>query len=208
MYAVVKTGGKQYKVAENDVIKVERLSGEAGDTITLNEILMLVDGDKVTIGTPQVDGAAVSAEILEQSRAKKIVIFKKRRRQTYRRKAGHKQLITVLRVTDILASGAKPKAKKATPKKAAPKTETAAPAAEAAPMLYDSRPDNADDLKKINGVGPKLEQTLNELGFYTFEQVANWTSDNVAYVDARLTFKGRIERDDWIGKAKELAAAK
>ena len=208
MYAVVKTGGKQYKVAENDVIKVERLGGEAGDTITLEEVLMVANGDDVTVGTPQVDGASVAAEILEQARSKKIVVFKKRRRQTYRRKAGHRQYQTVLRVTDILTGGAKPAAKKkAAPKKEAPEAEAPA-AAEEAPMTYDSRPDNADDLKKINGVGPKLEETLNGLGFYTFEQIAAWTPENVAYVDARLSFKGRIERDNWIEKAKELAAEK
>ncbi|MEO0850937.1 MAG: NADH-quinone oxidoreductase subunit E, partial [Pseudomonadota bacterium] len=83
-----------------------------------------------------------------------------------------------------------------------------ASAAETAPMTYEARPDNADDLKLISGVGPKLEETLNDLGFYTFEQIAGWTPENVAYVDARLKFKGRIERDDWITKAKDLAAQK
>ncbi|MGV6801955.1 MAG: 50S ribosomal protein L21 [bacterium] len=209
MYAVVKTGGKQYKVAKDDVIKVERLSGDAGDTITLDEVLMVGDGANVTIGSPVVSGASVAAEILGQDRTKKIVVFKKRRRQTYRRTAGHRQHITVLRVTDILTGGAKPKkaAAKAA-KKAAPKKAESAPAKEVkeeAPKLYDTAPENKDDLKQIKGVGPKLEQTLNELGIYTFEQIAAWTPENIAYVDERLSFKGRIERDDWIGKAKELA---
>lgn len=206
MYAVIKTGGKQYRVAKNDVIKVERLTGDDGDQVTLDEVLMVGDGADVTVGSPLVSGASVSAEILEQARAKKIIVFKKRRRQNYRRKKGHRQHQTVLRVTDILTGGAK--AKKAAPKKDAEPKATEAPATEAAPMTYDARPDNADDLKQINGVGPKLEGTLNELGFYTFEQIAAWTPENVAYVDARLSFKGRIERDNWIEKAKELAAAK
>ncbi|MEL6111166.1 MAG: 50S ribosomal protein L21 [Pseudomonadota bacterium] len=215
MYAVVKTGGKQYRVAKDDIIKVEKLAGDDGETVVLDEVLMVANGGDVTVGAPLVDGASVAAEILEQGRAKKIIVFKKRRRQNYRRKKGHRQHLTVLRVTDILTGGAKPSAVKKTAKPApaesaaapAPAAEVA-PAAETAPMTYEARPDNADDLKLISGVGPKLEETLNDLGFYTFEQIAGWTPENVAYVDARLKFKGRIERDDWITKAKDLAAQK
>lgn len=97
MFAVIKTGGKQYKVAKNDVITVEKLPAEAGATITLDEVLMV--GDK--IGTPVVSGAAVTAEVVEQTRGDKIIVFKKKRRQTYRRKNGHRQDLTVLRITDI-----------------------------------------------------------------------------------------------------------
>lgn len=221
MYAVVKTGGKQYRVAKDDIIKVEKLEGADGDQVVLGDVLMVANGGDVTVGAPLVDGASVSAQILEQTRADKIVIFKKRRRQNYRRKKGHRQHLTVLKVTDILTGGAKPSKvaakpapKKEAPKKEAPKKEAAptpAPAAEvteAAPKQYDSAPAQVDDLKLINGVGPKLEETLNELGIYTFEQIADWNAENVAYVDARLKFKGRIERDDWISKAKVLAKEK
>ena len=217
MYAVVKTGGKQYRVAKDDIFRVEKLAGEDGENLVLDEVLMVGDGDNVTVGAPLVDGASVSVEILEQMRDKKITIFKKRRRQNYRRKKGHRQYLTVLKVTDILTGGAKPKAakkavKKAEPTKEAPKAApkpapAPAPAAaseESAPQQYDTRPDKVDDLKLINGVGPKLEETLNDLGIYTFAQVAAWTPENVAFVDNRLKFKGRIVRDDWIGKAKEL----
>ena len=118
MYAVVKTGGKQYRVSKNDILQVERLAGDAGDVVTLDEVLMLADGSNVTVGAPMIDGASVAAEILEQKRDKKIIVFKKRRRQNYRRKAGHRQHLTILKVTDILTDGAKPKpaAKKAAPK--------------------------------------------------------------------------------------------
>ncbi|MEO0392439.1 MAG: 50S ribosomal protein L21 [Pseudomonadota bacterium] len=101
MYAVLKTGGKQYRVAKGDVIKVEKLDGEAGGKITLDEILMVGEGDKTTVGSPLVKGAKVTAEILGQDRAAKIIVFKKKRRQNYRRKKGHRQDITVLRITDI-----------------------------------------------------------------------------------------------------------
>jgi large subunit ribosomal protein L21 len=118
MFAVIKTGGKQYKVAKDDVIKVERLAGEAGDTVSLNQVLAVAGDDgALTVGAPLVEGAVVSATLLEQARADKIVVFKKKRRQNYRRKAGHRQDLTVLRITDIAAKGAK----KAAPKKAAKK---------------------------------------------------------------------------------------
>lgn len=97
MFAVIKTGGKQYKVAKNDVIVVEKLPGEAGSTITLDEVLMV--GDQ--IGAPVVAGAAVTATVVEQTRGDKVIVFKKKRRQTYRRKNGHRQDLTVLRITDI-----------------------------------------------------------------------------------------------------------
>lgn len=128
MYAVIRTGGKQYKVAKNDVIAVERLAGEAGDVIALDEVLLLGDGAKATIGTPLVGGACVAAEVLEQGQADKVLVFKKKRRHNYRRKRGHRQDITVLRVTDILTDGKRPEPGA----KAAPKAK-AAPAAEKKP---------------------------------------------------------------------------
>ncbi len=103
MFAVVKTGGKQYRVEEGNVIKVEKLAGEAGDKVTFEDILMAGEGATVTVGSPFVTGAKVTAEILEQTRADKIIVFKKKRRQNYRRKKGHRQHQTVLRVTGISA---------------------------------------------------------------------------------------------------------
>jgi large subunit ribosomal protein L21 len=148
MYAVIRTGGKQYKVAKNDVIAVERLAGEAGDVIALDQVLLLGDGAAATIGSPLVGGACVAAEVLQQAQADKVLIFKKKRRHNYRRKKGHRQQVTVLRVTDILTDGkrpepgakaaprpkAEPKAaaeKKPAAKKAAAKKKAAAPKAPA-----------------------------------------------------------------------------
>lgn len=101
MFAVIRTGGKQYRVAKDDVIAVERLDGEPGSTIDFAEVLMVADGAAVSAGAPLLEGASVSATIVEQSRAAKIIVFKKKRRQNYRRKKGHRQHQTVLRVTDI-----------------------------------------------------------------------------------------------------------
>lgn len=206
MYAVVKTGGKQYRVSKDDILKVERLPGDAGDVITLDDILMVGEGKNVTLGEPRVAGAAVAAEILEQGRGPKITVFKKRRRQNYRRKKGHRQLLTVLKVTDILTDGAKPKpaAKKAA-KKTAPKAEAEkAEPKKAAPKKAASA-DTADDLKKLSGVGPVLEKKLNEAGVTSFAQIAAWKKKDIEEMDEKLDFKGRIEREDWVAQAKELA---
>jgi large subunit ribosomal protein L21 len=128
MYAVVKTGGKQFRVTGGDVIKVEKLAGEAGETVTLGEVLML-GGDTPEIGAPTVAGASVAAEILEQARDKKVIVFKKRRRQNYRRKKGHRQEMTVLRIDEILTGGAKPSGKKdAKPMKVVDETSAVSPA--------------------------------------------------------------------------------
>ena len=101
-YAVVKTGGKQFRVTAGDVINVEKLAGEAGDKVTLDKVLM-VGGDKVKVGAPLIEGATVEAEIVEQTRAPKIIVFKKRRRQNYRRKKGHRQEMTTLKISSINA---------------------------------------------------------------------------------------------------------
>jgi large subunit ribosomal protein L21 len=214
MYAVVKTGGKQYRVAKDDVIKVEKLDGAAGDVIALDEVLMLADGDKVTIGAPRIDGASVAAEILEQARAKKVIIFKKRRRQNYRRKKGHRQHLTVLRVTDILTGGAKPKAaKKSAPKKAAakaetPKKETAKKATPKAAAKAAPKADFIDDVSLISGVGPVLKKKLAEFGVSSLKDIAAMKKADVEKMDEALNLRGRAERDEWVEQAKELIAGK
>lgn len=131
MYAVIKTGGKQYKVAKNDVILVERLPGEAGAAIELDEVLLVGDDKGQTVGAPLVEGAHVAASVLEQARGDKIIVFKKKRRQNYRRRAGHRQDLTALRITDIVTGGKKKSARAAEPKaeetKAAPKAQETKP---------------------------------------------------------------------------------
>ena len=193
MYAVVKTGGKQYRVAKDDVLKIEKIDGAAGEQVVLDDVLFVADGPDVTVGAPKVDGASVAAEILEHNRAKKVVIFKKRRRHNYRRKKGHRQHHTVIRITDILVGGATPKP---LAKKAEPKAEPAASPAS----------DGGDDLKKLSGVGPALEAKLHEAGVTSFAQIAAWGPDDIAAMDEKLSFKGRIEREDWVAQAKKLAA--
>ena len=121
MFAVIKTGGKQYRVMENDVLAVEKLAGEAGETVEFNDVLMIgEDGKAPTVGAPLIDKAAVFGEVVKQAKGEKVIIFKKRRRQNSRRKNGHRQSITLVKITSISATGAKPKA---AAKKAAPKAD-------------------------------------------------------------------------------------
>lgn len=133
MYAVVKTGGKQYRVAKDDKILVERLEGEAGASVQLDNVMMVVDGDKVTVGTPQIAGASVAAEVVEQTRGPKIIIFRRKRRKNHRRTQGHRQDLTLLKITGISADGKAPAAKKAAAKPATKKADAGAkPAAKKA----------------------------------------------------------------------------
>ena len=132
MYAVIKTGGKQYKVSEGDKLIVEKLDGQPGDVLALDQVLM-VSGDKgVTVGSPLVDGASVMAEVIDVRKGGKVLVFKKRRRQNYRRTKGHRQWEALISVSEIVLPGAtaKTKAKKAAPK--ADETTDAKPAAKKA----------------------------------------------------------------------------
>jgi len=135
MFAVIRTGGKQYRVAKDDKIVVEKLTGEPGAMVELADVLMIgVDGKAPTVGSPVIDKAAVFAEVVEQSRADKIIVFKKHRRKNYRRTRGHRQEQTVLRIVDVSPTGTRPKA--GAKAKAAPKTDTkpkAEPKEKAAP---------------------------------------------------------------------------
>ena len=131
MFAVVKTGGKQYRVAKDAVIKVEKLAAEPGDTVELGEVLMIgEEGKAPTVGAPLVDKAKVFAEVVEQTRGDKIIVFKKQRRQNHRRKKGHRQDLTVLKVLEVSPTGTAPKgaAKKAAPAKKADDAKADAPA--------------------------------------------------------------------------------
>ena len=219
MFAVLKTGGKQYRVQAGDVLRVEKLAADAGEKVQFNEILMV----GATVGTPMVDGAAVQAEVIDQIKGDKVIHFVKRRRKHgSKRTKGHRQQLTLLRVTDILEKGADKSGVKAAigagsvstvavaaakpAKKAASATEEApkAEAKKAAPKAAAG----ADDLKQLSGVGPALEKKLHEAGVTSFAQIAAWGEAEIAEFDEKLSFKGRIEREGWVEQAKALAAEK
>lgn len=131
MYAVIRTGGKQYRVQAEDVIEIEKVAGEPGDVIQFPEVLLLTGEGAPLVGTPTVDGASVAAEVLEQKRGPKIIVFKKKRRNNYRRKKGHRQDLTAVRITEILTGGKAPSKAKAKPKPAAETPPAEKPAAKA-----------------------------------------------------------------------------
>ncbi len=147
MFAVIKTGGKQYKVAEKDVLVIEKLDGDAGDSIEFSDVLMVGSEGDMEIGAPLVSGATVVATVVRQTRGKKIVVFKKKRRKNYRRKAGHKQDLTLVEITEILTGGKKP-----AKAKAAAKSEAKKPAAEKAA----AKAEKADD-KPAKKAEPKAK---------------------------------------------------
>jgi len=142
MFAVFKTGGKQYRVAAEDVLKVDKVKGEPGEIVEFGEVLV-VGGDSVTLGAPTVAGASVAAEVLDQSRGPKIIAFKKRRRKNSRRKRGHRQEFTLLRITEILTDGKKPSRTAQPPPKRTPvvtaEASAAAPASAEAPQAAPAR---------------------------------------------------------------------
>ena len=192
MFAVIKTGGKQYRVAANDVIKIDRHPGNPGEIVTFGEVLAFGEGEAATFGAPFVDGASVTAEIVEQGRARTVIAFKKRRRQNSRRKRGNRQHETFVRIDEILTGGAKPSKKEAAPKPAA-----------AAP-LFTAPAGDADDLEVIKGIGPVAAGQLKEQGLTTFAQIAALTDEDVARIDANMPFSAEQIRD-WQEQARELA---
>jgi large subunit ribosomal protein L21 len=220
MFAVMKTGGKQYRVQQGDVLRVEKLAAEAGETVQFNDILML-GGDSPSVGSPMITGAAVQATVIDQIKGEKLIHYVKRRRKhSSQRKKGHRQQLTLVRVTDILTTGgdksgvqaavgagsvATAAAAAPAPKKAAgkPKADKKADAPKDAPAAPASAAD-ADDLKQLSGVGPALEKKLHEAGVTTFAQIASWTADDIAEMDEKLSFKGRIEREGWVDQAKKI----
>ncbi|HEX2447151.1 MAG TPA: 50S ribosomal protein L21 [Methyloceanibacter sp.] len=140
MFAVIRTGGKQYRVAPNDIIEIEKIAGKPGDIVELAEVILL-GGDSPKTGDPTIAGAMVAAEVIEQKLNEKIVVFKKKRRANYRRKKGHRQALTALRITEILTDGKKPSkaAAKPEPRKAEKKPEAKAKPA-AKPAKKETKP--------------------------------------------------------------------
>ena len=208
MFAVIKTGGKQYRVAADQVLKIEKIEANVGDIITIGNVLAHGAGDDVTIGAPFVDGASVSAEVIAQGHAKTVIAFKKRRRQNSRRKIGHRQLETTVRISEILLAGAKPSKKAAAKTEAKAekpaKAEAAAPAAAAtAAPLFSAPAGKGDKLVDIKGIGPVAAKQLAEQGITTFKQLAELTEADIAKIDEYMPFSSDQIRD-WQGQAKEL----
>jgi len=200
MFAVMKTGGKQYKVQSGDTLRVEKLAADAGETVQFNHVLML-GGDTTIVGAPLVDGAAVQAEVVDQVKGDKVITFVKRRRKhSSKRTRGHRQQLTLVRVTSILTEGANDTGVKA----AVGTGSSAGMVADVAPATDAIA--SSDDLKVLSGVGPALEKKLLAAGVTSFAQIAAWTEEDIAAYNEKLSFKGRIEREGWVDQAKAQIA--
>ena len=221
MYAIVEIAGHQFKVEKDQKVFVNRLQTEEGKKVSFDNVLLIGDGDKVTVGAPAIGGAQVGAKVLKHLKGDKVIVFKKKRRKGYRVKNGHRQSLTEIVIESIVASGAKKTApakatKKAEPKKetkastssakkAAPKAETkaAAPKAKPAAKKATGKP---DDLKKIEGIGPKIASTLVEAGISTFAQLAKTKSEKISEIIANV--RGNHVTDTWPAQAKLAAEGK
>lgn len=206
MYAVIKTGGKQYRVAADQKIQIEKLVGNPGDHVEFANVLMVSNGGSVEIGAPFVAGATVVGEIASQDRGPHVIIFKKRRRKHYRRRNGHRQDLTSVTIREILTGGAKStRTETAAKAHVAAVMGSAAPAEAAVALPVDGK---SDDISLIGGVGPKMEKGLRELGYNTFAAIAAMTEEEVHKAEEHLKQKGRFAREEWIEQAKELMAGK
>jgi large subunit ribosomal protein L21 len=229
MFAVIKTGGKQYRVAPDEVLSVEKLPGSIGDTVVFPEILMVGGDAGVTLGSPLVTGASVAAQVVEQVRDDKVIAFKKRRRQNSKRRRGHRQHLTVVRIAEILMDGAKPSkpskpAKQARSRSTAdapvsqgsPSPATSSKATSPAPEVAAASPAisvpaqavDSSNLSLISGIGSTTEKKLRAAGIQTWNDIAGWSEADVARFDEELTLRGRITREEWVAQARELLEGK
>jgi len=200
MYAIVEIAGQQFKVAKDQKVFVHRLAGEEGDAVTFDNVLLTADGDQVTVGAPAIKGAQVGAKISRHLKGDKVIVFKKKRRKGYKVKNGHRQSLTEIVIESIVTSGAKP-AKKAESKKveAAP----VAPKKAAPKKKAEGKP---DDLKKIEGIGPKIASTLNEAGIITFKDLSKAKPADIAEIIKDV--RGNHVPDTWPKQAEMAAEGK
>ncbi|WP_298901302.1 50S ribosomal protein L21 [uncultured Psychroserpens sp.] len=208
MYAIVEIAGHQFKVEKDQKVFVNRLATEEGKKVSFDNVLLIGDGNNVTLGAPAIDGAQVSAKVLKHLKGDKVIVFKKKRRKGYRVKNGHRQSLSEIVIESIVSSGAKP-AKKAAPKKetkeAEPKKATA-PKAEAKKAAPKKATGKADDLKKIEGIGPKIASTLVEAGIVTFADLAKAKPAKISEIIADV--RGNHVTDTWPEQAKLAADGK
>jgi len=192
MYAIVEIAGQQIKVAKDQKVFVNRLPVEEGKKVSFDNVLLIGDGDNITIGAPAINGAQIGAKVVKHLKGDKVIVFKKKRRKGYRVKNGHRQALSEILIESIVATGATPakkETKKASAKKAAPKKAA-----------------KADDLKKIEGVGPKAAEAMVAAGLDTFAKVAKAKPEAIATILSEASSNlAHLVTDTWPKQAK-LAA--
>lgn len=193
MYAIVEIAGQQFKVAKDQKVYVHRLQGEEGSKVTFDNVLLLGDAGNVTLGAPAIEGASVTAQILSHLKGDKVIVFKKKRRKGYRKKNGHRQSFSEIQIESIAASK-KSETTADAPKKAAPKKATKA---------------KADDLKKIEGAGPKAAEALVNAGLDTFAKVAKTDAAKLSEILSEASSRlSHIVTDTWPKQAGLAAEGK
>ena len=212
MYAIVEMAGQQFKVAKDQKVYVHRLQTEEGKKVTFDKVLLLDDNGNVTVGAPVINGAAVEAKVVKHLRGDKVIVFHKKRRKGYRKKNGHRQSLTEIIVESIVAKGAKkaapkkeaaPKAAPVAKKATAPKKEAVVKAAPAKKAPVKAK---ADDLKKIEGIGPKIASTLVAAGIANFADLAKAKPAKISEIISEV--RGNHVTDTWPAQAKLAADGK
>ncbi len=216
MYAIVEIAGHQYKVEKDQQIFVNRLQQDEGAKVQFDDVLLIADNGKITVGAPAITGAAVMAKVERHLKGDKVIVFKKKRRKGYQKKNGFRAYLTEIKIEGISASGAKA-AKKEEPKKeeapkaekaAAPKKEAAAPKAEkaAAPKKADAK---GDDLRKVEGIGPKIAELFNNAGIMTFADLGATSVEklNEILAEAGSSYKSK-DPGTWPAQAALAAEGK
>ena len=184
MYAIVDIAGKQYKVEKDKFVYAPLLEGKEGSIVDFDQVLLIDNGGEINLGAPLIKGAIVSGKILEHVQGDKVIVFKKKRRKGYKKKNGHRQQFSKIQIEGILTDGKK---------SASSKSKTAT-----------QKEEQKSELSQINGIGSVYEKDLNELGFYTLDQLAKLTKINRENIAAKINGIGEDLMDDWVSQAKEL----
>ena len=191
MYAIVEIAGQQFKVEKDQKVFVHRLGTEEGKKVSFDNVLLLDNEGDVTVGAPAINGASVEAKVLKHLKGDKVIVFKKKRRKGYRVKNGHRQALTEIQIENIVASGAKKSSQKAEPKKTTSKKATAK---------------KGDDLKKIEGIGPKIAETLAAAGIATYADLAKAKPADISEIISGV--RGNHVTDTWPKQAQMAAEGK
>jgi large subunit ribosomal protein L21 len=205
MYAIVEIAGQQFKIEKDQKVFVHRLQEEEGATLSIDKVLLVGDGDNITLGAPAIEGAFAEAKVLGHLKGDKVIVFKKKRRKGYRKKNGHRQYLTHIQISSISLSGGTKKAD------APAKAKKAAPVKEEAPAKKAAAPKKAattevDDLKKVEGIGPKIASTLVEAGISTFAELAKTDAAKISEIIADV--RGNHVTDSWPMQAQLAADGK
>ncbi len=209
MYAIVEIAGQQFKVSKDLKVYVHRLSNEEGSKVSFDKVLLLDDNGTITLGAPAIEGASVEAKVLQHLKGDKVIVFKKKRRKGYKKRNGHRQYLTQIVVESISATGGKKSAAPKAEKEVAPKAEKVAEAPVAEAKAPKAKAPKGDDLKIIEGIGPKAAEVLVAAGIDTFAKLAKAKADKVKEIlDVAEAKVQHLDPTTWAQQAQLAADGK